>query len=81
MSSYTVKTHPAFAGHELSERAVSGVGRLIKTVAAWSARNRAYHQTVSELEMLSDRDLADIGIARCDIYAIARDAAKAARAA
>jgi uncharacterized protein YjiS (DUF1127 family) len=81
MSSYSVKTQPVFAGHDLRESAVSGVGRLIKTVASWSARSRAYHQTVSELEMLSDRDLADIGVARSDIPAIARDAAKAARAA
>jgi uncharacterized protein YjiS (DUF1127 family) len=78
MSSYSVKTQTAFAGHDLRDGTVS---RFIKTIASWSARNRAYHQTVSELEMLSDRDLADIGIARCDIPAIARDAAKAARAA
>jgi uncharacterized protein YjiS (DUF1127 family) len=29
-------------------------------------------QTINELSRLSNRDLADIGVNRCDIYAIAR---------
>jgi uncharacterized protein YjiS (DUF1127 family) len=39
-------------------------------------RWRLYNRTVTELESLSNRDLADLGIARCDIPRIARDAAR-----
>ncbi len=35
-----------------------------------------YSRTVSELGSLTDRDLADLGIARCDIPRLAREAAK-----
>lgn len=35
-------------------------------------RIRLYHQTVSELSALHDRDLADLGIARGDIREVAR---------
>lgn len=38
------------------------------------ARNAVYKKTVRELSSLSDHELSDIGIARCDIYAIARQA-------
>ncbi|EYD70380.1 DUF1127 domain-containing protein [Limimaricola hongkongensis] len=41
-------------------------------------RNRVYRQTQRELGQLSDRDLADLGIARGMINTIARDAARAA---
>lgn len=37
---------------------------------------RIEEQTHRELSSLSDRDLADLGIARCDIERIARDAAE-----
>ena len=33
-----------------------------------------YRQTYRELSMLSDRELRDIGISRCDIYRIAKEA-------
>lgn len=36
------------------------------------ARRRAYRQMVDELGSLSDRDLADFGIRRFDIPAVAR---------
>ena len=36
-----------------------------------------YRRTVRELALLSDRDLADLGINRCDIDFLARNAAKA----
>jgi uncharacterized protein YjiS (DUF1127 family) len=39
-------------------------------------RWRLYNRTVTELESLSNRDLADLGIARSDIPRIARDAAR-----
>ena len=36
---------------------------------------RAYRSTVSELAMLTDRELADLGMHRADIRDIAQDAA------
>ena len=38
-------------------------------------RRRVYLQTVAELTNLSDRDLADLGLARANIGDIAREAA------
>jgi uncharacterized protein YjiS (DUF1127 family) len=77
--SYNVKTHPAFAGYDLPETGQSWVSRALRNLAVWSAENRAYHNTFNELSILSDRDLADIGISRADIPAIARDAAQTMR--
>jgi len=36
-------------------------------------RWKVYNRTVAELESLTNRDLADLGIARCDIPKIVRD--------
>lgn len=41
------------------------------------ARNRLYRQTQRELSLLSDRDLADLGMHRGMIDQVARDAARA----
>lgn len=42
---------------------------------ARSIRNwRTYRQTVTELQRMTDRQLSDLGIGRCDINRIARDA-------
>ncbi len=38
---------------------------------------KRYSRTVSELEALSNRELADLGIARGDIHRIARESVKA----
>jgi uncharacterized protein YjiS (DUF1127 family) len=37
---------------------------------------RSYRNTVSELRSMSDRSLSDLGIARADIRAVARNAVK-----
>ncbi len=37
---------------------------------------KRYARTVQELEMLSNRDLADLGIARSDIPRLAREASR-----
>lgn len=37
---------------------------------------KRYSRTVQELEMLSNRDLADLGIARSDIPRLAREAVR-----
>lgn len=44
----------------------------------WWAAYKTYRFTYEELRMLSDRDLADIGIARSDIRKIAQQSAQAA---
>ncbi|SDF19973.1 DUF1127 domain-containing protein [Limimaricola pyoseonensis] len=41
-------------------------------------RNRVYRQTQRELSLLSDRDLADLGLHRSQINQIAAEAARAA---
>jgi uncharacterized protein YjiS (DUF1127 family) len=58
--------------HETS-RFQALVARLQRRFAAYNL----YRQTYDELQLLSDRDLNDIGIARCDIRKIARDTAEA----
>jgi uncharacterized protein YjiS (DUF1127 family) len=35
-----------------------------------------YRRTVRELQLLTDRDLVDLGISRCDIDFIARNAVR-----
>jgi uncharacterized protein YjiS (DUF1127 family) len=39
------------------------------------ARWQRYRRTLSELNLMTDRDLADIGIKRWDVERIAREAA------
>ncbi len=45
-----------------------------KLSASW-VRNQNYRQTLKELEGLSQRELDDIGVARCDIRMIAMQSA------
>ena len=45
---------------------------LKSRVATW----KRYSRTVSELQSLSNRELADLGIARTDINRIAKDAVR-----
>ncbi len=47
---------------------------LVRLVRAW----RRYHQSVRELSRLDDRELADIGLSRGDIPAVAWNAAQSA---
>lgn len=66
-----------FHGRRLPLRA-----RIARLRAGWqqAARRRAaYRQTHSELTVLTDRELADLDIARSDIARIAREAADAVR--
>ena len=48
------------------------LARLIRMFRAW----RSYDRSVRELSRLNDRELADIGISRSDIHAVARSSAK-----
>jgi uncharacterized protein YjiS (DUF1127 family) len=47
------------------------LGRWRKAIADW----RSYRQTYEELEALSDRELADLGLSRHSIRDVAREAA------
>jgi len=47
------------------------MNKLIKRIAIAIRKHNRYTRTVRELSYLSDRDLADLGIARCDIPGIA----------
>jgi uncharacterized protein YjiS (DUF1127 family) len=53
------------------------ISALVKTYHTAAARRAIYRQTVRELDALSDRELADLGIARSMITRIALDAANA----
>lgn len=65
-----------------STRAVSvsfsdRLNAIFKVVGDLIERRRIYNQTVAELNSLSDRDLADLGLSRSTIGAVAREAAYA----
>jgi len=60
--------------HALSAAARPTQPSLWARLQARRANARAIRTTVRELEALSDRALADIGISRCDIPRVARGA-------
>lgn len=80
--SANAKAHTGFSGYDIAESAstMDRVRRLYARGAEWLQERRAYNETLSELSALSDRDLADIGVARADIPAIARETARSQRA-
>ncbi|MGR3756331.1 MAG: DUF1127 domain-containing protein [Tranquillimonas sp.] len=49
---------------------------VLKLASVRLARFRTYRQTVRELESLSDRELADLGLHRAVIHSLARQAAQ-----
>ena len=51
---------------------------FISVIAAKLAAYRRYRESVRELSRLSDRELSDLGIARCDIEFVARQSARLA---
>ncbi|NNU81431.1 DUF1127 domain-containing protein [Halovulum dunhuangense] len=53
----------------LGERASGIFAALVRRAADW----REFRRTFDELSQLSDRDLSDLGIARCEIARIARE--------
>ncbi|MDA0223741.1 MAG: DUF1127 domain-containing protein [Rhodobacterales bacterium] len=68
----TLNTKPFSTGFEAVQNFIS---REIAAFNLTSARVRAFRETKTQLEALSNRDLADIGISRCAIQGIARDEA------
>lgn len=49
--------------------------RPVRSLQLMAQRRRVYRQTLTELDALSDRDLADLGLHRSMISAVAKDAA------
>ena len=47
------------------------VAEWFKRLQASMARERLARQTIKELSSLSDRELNDMGLSRCDIYSVA----------
>lgn len=54
------------------------IGEVRREIAAARQRRAVFRRTWAELHALSDRDLADLGIARTEIGALAREAARKA---
>lgn len=54
------------------ERGPSRLAALSSLVGDYLARSRQRARLIRELELQTDRELADMGIARADIRAIAR---------
>ncbi|WP_369415075.1 DUF1127 domain-containing protein [Acuticoccus kalidii] len=55
-----------------AERVTDGFSRMKQAVVAAEGRRRAINRTYRELNELSDRHLADLGFARCDLRKVAR---------
>lgn len=73
MQTATMTTRPAVltdASGTFAERWTTFVQRF----RADRERQRRFRKTVEELDACSDRDLNDLGIARCDIPRLAREA-------
>jgi uncharacterized protein YjiS (DUF1127 family) len=47
----------------------------INTIVQKFKEYSRYRKALSELAMLNDRELADLGLSRCDIYEVARSSA------
>jgi uncharacterized protein YjiS (DUF1127 family) len=75
----TAKDINALAGHDYpeAERASEILHGLVARIKARIASWLRYRATVDELDRLTDRQLADIGISRGNIVAVARVAARA----
>ncbi|PJI91315.1 uncharacterized protein YjiS (DUF1127 family) [Yoonia maricola] len=67
----TVQTETFLAGNSLSTRFAAFRAQLADN----AAKRKTYRKTLSELETLSNRDLADLGISRSMIKGIAYEAA------
>jgi len=51
------------------------LGDFVKTLRTRRAKHRVYRQTLTELQALSDRELADLGLTRAMLRGLAMDAA------
>ena len=56
------------------ERLMAAAGRMLEAAALRHAQRRVYRKTLEELSMLSNRDLADLGLARSELRRISWEA-------
>lgn len=74
MATIGVRAGGAYAGSEA--KGASNIAKqarlLFSAFSNWRQKRKRYYSTMAELGALSDRELADIGMMRCDIPAIAR---------
>lgn len=49
---------------------------IFGALSRWFKKEMEYRRTVNDLSLLTNRDLADLGINRCDIEFIARSASE-----
>ena len=76
-----VITHRAdTAAGRVQSAASRGLGQLFARLNRWLEQRRHYRTTVAKLNALPDELLADIGVLRGDIDAIARRLARQTRA-
>jgi uncharacterized protein YjiS (DUF1127 family) len=68
-------TFAQFSHTSFPLRATHTMSRVLNNAGQRYARYQAYTQTLSELRALSDRDLADLGMHRSGLKAIAAEAA------
>jgi uncharacterized protein YjiS (DUF1127 family) len=47
--------------------------QVLGNITSWLKRQEKLRRTVRELAALSDRELSDIGLSRCDIYNVAKE--------
>ena len=47
--------------------------KIINNISSWLSQREQVRRTRRELAALTDKDLADIGVSRCDIDRIAND--------
>ena len=63
--------------HDIRDFELSLVDRARAAFGHWRARRAAFQQVIDELSMLTDRELAELGLSRDDIAGVARKAADA----
>jgi uncharacterized protein YjiS (DUF1127 family) len=74
-----VITRADIAAGRAQSAASRGLGELFARLDRWLEQRRHYRTTVAKLNALPDELLADIGVLRGDIDAIARRLARQAR--
>ena len=52
------------------------LGGIAMRLSDWFGEQRRYRQTMNELSALTDRELEDIGVSRCDIEDVAQRCAR-----
>ena len=66
--------------NSIIDRTLTAGTRLIESLAERRAMRRVYRTTLGELQTLSNRELADLGLHRSELKRIAWDAAQNATA-